>query len=51
MELQELVDCLKHAEKLQKHNSRLFKIIARTEAKLTSLAKQVAARAKQVEQE
>ena len=46
-----LVDCLKHAEKLQKHNSRLFKIIARTEAKLTSLAKQVAARAKQVEQE
>ena len=46
-----LVDCLKHAEKLQKHNSRLFKIIARTEAKLTSLAKQVAARARQVEQE
>ena len=46
-----LVDCLKHAERLQKHNSHLFKTIERTEAKLTALVKQVAARAKQVEQE
>jgi hypothetical protein len=46
-----LVDCLQHAQKLQKHNTRLFKIIARTEAKLTSLARQIAARAQQVEQE
>jgi hypothetical protein len=45
-----LVDCLKHAERLQKHNSRLFKIIERTEARLTALARQIAARAKQVEQ-
>jgi hypothetical protein len=46
-----LVDCLQHAQKLQKHNTRLFKIIARTEAKLSSLARQIAARAQQVEQE
>ena len=45
-----LVHCLKHAEELQRHNSHLFKTIERTEAKLTALAKQVAARAKQVEQ-
>jgi hypothetical protein len=45
-----LVDCLKHAERLQKHNSRLFKIIERTEAKLTTLVRQIAARAKQAEQ-
>ncbi len=46
-----LVDCLKCAGRLQKHNSRLFKIIQRTEARLTTLAKQIAARARQVEQE
>jgi len=46
-----IVDCLKHAEKLQKHNSHLFKIIERTEAKLIAVAKQVADRAKQVEKE
>lgn len=46
-----LVDCLQHAQKLQKHNTRLFKIIARTKAKLTSLARQIAACAQQVEQE
>jgi hypothetical protein len=45
-----LVDCLKRAERLQKHNSRLFKIIERTEAKLTALVSQIAARVKQVEQ-
>jgi len=46
-----LVHCLKHAEKLQKHNSHLFKTIERTEAKLTALAKKVAAQARRVEQE
>ena len=46
-----LVECLKGAERLQKHNSRLFKTIESTEAKLTAIAKQIAARAKQVEQE
>jgi len=44
-----LVDCLKDAERLQKHNSRLFKTIERTEARLTAVAKQIAARAGQVE--
>jgi len=46
-----LVDCLQQAQKLQKHNTRLFKIIERTEAKLTALAREIAARAQQVEQE
>ena len=46
-----LVDCLKHAEKLQKHNSRVFKTIERTEAKLTSVIRQVAAQAKQMDGE
>ena len=46
-----LVECLKGAERLQKHNSRLFKTIESTEAKLTAIAKQIAVRAKQVEQE
>jgi len=45
-----LVDCIKHAERLQKHNGHLFKIIERTEAKLAAVARQVAAGAKQVEQ-
>jgi hypothetical protein len=45
-----LVDCLKNAEKLQKHNSRLFRIMKRTEGKLTALLKQIAARAEQVDQ-
>lgn len=46
-----LTDCLKHAEKLQKHNSHLFKTIERTEAKLTALAKQVAAQARRMDGE
>jgi len=43
-----LVDCLKAAEKLQHHNSRLFKIIDRTEKKLTAIAEKIARQAKQV---
>ena len=43
-----LVDSLKAAEKLQKHNSRLFKIIDHTENKLTAIAKRIAAEAQQV---
>ncbi|UCD53327.1 MAG: hypothetical protein JSW27_11895, partial [Phycisphaerales bacterium] len=46
-----LVQCLEHAESLQKHNSHLFKTIERTEAKLTALANKVAAQARRVEQE
>jgi len=45
---QKLVGCLKAAEKLQKHNSHLFKIIDRTENKLTAIAKKIAAEVKQV---
>jgi len=45
---QKLVSCLKQAEKLQKHNSHLFKIIERTENKLTAAARKIAAKAKQV---
>ena len=45
---QKLVSCLKAAEKLQKHNSHLFKIIERTENKLTATARKIAAKAKQV---
>ena len=45
---QKLTDCLKAAEKLQHHNNRLFKIINRTESKLTSIAKKIAQEAKQV---
>jgi hypothetical protein len=37
-----LNDCLKAAEKLQHHNGRLFKIIERTEAKLSAIAGKVA---------
>ena len=44
---QKLVGCLGQAEKLQKHNSNLFKIIDRTENKLTAIAKKVAAESKQ----
>ena len=45
---QNLLSCLKAAEKLQKHNSRLFKIIGHTENKLTAIAKKIAAQSKQV---
>jgi hypothetical protein len=45
---QKLVSCLKQAEKLQHHNSKLIKIINRTEGKLASIAKEVARQVKQV---
>ena len=45
---QKMHDCLKAAEKLQRHNSKLLKIIERTEAKLSSVAQQVAKEAKEV---
>ena len=48
-DFKELTACLKVAEKLQHHNSRLFKIINRTESKLTSIAKKIAKEAKQVD--
>jgi len=41
--------CLKAAEKLQHHNSRLFKIIERTEGKLSVFAKKVAQKAADVD--
>jgi len=47
-DFKELTACLKAAEKLQHHNSRLFKIIKRTENKLTAIAKKVAQETKQV---
>ena len=43
-----LTNTLKAAEKLQHHNSRLFKLIKRTENKLTAIAKKVAQETKQV---
>jgi len=46
---QKLYETLKAAEKLQKHNSHLFKIIERTENKLSAIAKKVASEVKQVE--
>jgi len=45
---QKLVDCLKHAQKLQHHNSKLFKIIDRTENKLTTIARNIVKDIKQV---
>jgi len=45
---QKLVSCLKQAQKLQHHNSKLFKTIDRTEAKLGSIAKEVARQVKRV---
>jgi hypothetical protein len=44
-----LHDTLKAAEKLQHHNSRLFKIIKRTEKQLSELAKAVAQKVREVE--
>jgi len=41
-EHKKLGETLKAAERLQKHNSHLFKIIERTENKLTTLAKNIA---------
>ncbi|MHC4116698.1 MAG: hypothetical protein ACYSWO_04240 [Planctomycetota bacterium] len=45
---QKLVNCLKQAEKLQHRNSKLIKIINRTEGKLASVAKDVVHQVKQV---
>jgi uncharacterized protein YkuJ len=47
-DFQKLTDCLKSAEKLQHHNSHLFKIINRTEGKLSAIAKKIANETKQV---
>lgn len=47
-EYRKLTDALKQAEKLQRHNSRLFKIIDRTEKKLTVIAQEVAKQAREV---
>lgn len=44
-----LAESLKVAEKLQHHNSHLFKIIERTEHKLSAIAKEVAKEVTQVE--
>jgi hypothetical protein len=46
---QKLTDCLKVAEKLQHHNSKLFKIIDRTERKLAAIAKKIATESKKVD--
>ena len=45
---QKLTESLKKAEKLQKHNTRLLKLIEHTENKLTSIAKMITKEAKQV---
>jgi len=45
---QKLTDSLKAAEKLQHHNSKLFKIIERTEGKLATIAKKIAKETKEV---
>jgi hypothetical protein len=44
-----LNDVLKAAERLQRHNTHLIKIIERTESKLSAVAKKVAEEVKQVE--
>ena len=46
---QRLRDALKAAERLQHHNSRLLKIIVRTEAKLTRAAMRVVNKTKEVD--
>jgi len=43
-----LTETLKAAEKLQHHNSKLFKIIERTEGKLAAIAKKIAKETKEV---
>lgn len=44
-----LVEALKDAEKLQHHNSKLIKIITRTENKLSAIAKKIVKEVKQIE--
>ena len=46
---QQLCQALKAAEKLQHHNSKLIRLIERTEHKLSTIAKEVAKEVKQVE--
>jgi hypothetical protein len=46
---QKLYETLKAAEKLQLHNSKLFKLIERTENRLSAIAKKVANEVKQIE--
>jgi hypothetical protein len=46
---QKLFETIKAAEKLQHHNSKLIKIIERTEHKLSAIAKEVAKEVQQVE--
>jgi len=46
---QQLCHTLKAAEKLQHHKPKLFKVIERTEHKLSAIAKEVAKELKQVE--
>jgi hypothetical protein len=48
-EPRKLHDAIKAAEKLQRHNSRLFKIIVRTEDKLTRAAMAVAEKTRKVD--
>ena len=43
-----LTDTIKAAEKLQHHNSKLFKIIDRTEGKLSAIAKKIAKEIREV---
>jgi hypothetical protein len=45
----QLADCLKAAEKLQRHNSRLLKLIAHTENKLSAVTEKVVKEAKEVD--
>lgn len=45
----QLAECLKAAEKLQRHNSRLLKLIRHTENKLSNIAKKVAAQAREAD--
>ena len=46
---QKLYETIKAAEKLQHHNSKLFKIIERTEKNLSAVAKNVAKEVKEIE--
>jgi len=45
---QKLKGCLNAAQKLQHHNTRLLKIIQRTEGKLSAIAKKVAKQTQEV---
>jgi hypothetical protein len=47
-DFRKLADALKAAQELQQHNSKLFKIIDRTEGKLSAIVKKVTQEAKQV---